>query len=110
MMMGVFGLGEKRHKPRVEKVGKRAIRDSLVEPKVGWMGRSLNLDSEMIIKSLLCSHSLHRTVLSIFCNSIFNVERNQCEQSRQSALLGRAVNEIQQKKTVLWMESKQSDF
>lgn len=69
--------------------------------------RSLDLDSELIMKSLLCSHSLHRTVLSIFCNNFFNVERNQeGEQSRQSALLGRAVNEVQQKRAVLWMENK----
>lgn len=73
--------------------------------------RSLNLDSEMIIKGLLCSHSLRRTVLSIFCSNIFNVERSQeGEQSRQSALLGRAVNQVQQKRTVLWTENKKSDF
>lgn len=69
--------------------------------------RSLDLDSELIMKSLLRSYSLHRTVLSIFCNNFFNVERNQeGEQSRQSALLGRAVNEVQQKRAVLWMENK----
>lgn len=69
--------------------------------------RSLNLDSEMIIERLLCSRGLCRMVLGIFYNNIFDVESNQGEQSRTSALLGRAVNEIQQKKmTVLWTESK----
>lgn len=68
--------------------------------------RLLNLDSEMILKSWLCSYSLYRTVLSIF-SKIVNVERNQeGEQGRQSALLGRAVNEAQQKKGSLWMENK----
>lgn len=68
--------------------------------------RLLNLDSEMILKSWLCSYSLYRTVLSIF-SKIVNVERNQeGEQGRQSALLGRAVNEAQQKKGNLWMENK----
>lgn len=68
--------------------------------------RLLNLDSEMILKSWLCSYSLYRTVLSIF-SKIVNVERNQeGEQGRQSALLGRAVNEAQQKKESLWMENK----
>lgn len=60
--------------------------------------RSLNLDSEMIIERLLCSHGLCRMVLGIFYNNIFDVESNHGEQSRTSALLGRAVNEIQQKK------------
>lgn len=41
MIVGVLGLGEERHKPRVEKVGKRAIKDSLVGPEVGWMGSEI---------------------------------------------------------------------
>lgn len=48
--------------------------------------RSLNLDSEMIIKSLLCSHDLCRMVPGIFGNNIFEVESNQGEQSRTPAL------------------------
>lgn len=64
--------------------------------------RSLNRDDH-----ILCSHSLCITVLSIFCNNTFNLERNQeGEKSRQPALLGRTVNEVQQKRTVLRMENE----
>lgn len=34
-------LAEERHKPRVEKVGKRTVRDSLVRPEVGWVGSEI---------------------------------------------------------------------